>query len=438
MTQALDYDQTYYWQVVEVNEAEDPRSYAGPVWSFSTPAYGVVDGFDQYDDACQRIFFAWEDGLGHNGGEDVDDCDEPASNGNGGGSIVGNASAPFAEQAIVYAGAQAMPLEYDNAFGASEATLTLDGQDWTASGIQSLSLMFYGAADNSGQLYVKINNTRVVYDGAADDIKASQWQPWIIDLASVGGNLQNVTSLAIGVDGVNAAGMLYIDEIRLYPLAAELVTPTEPDNANLLAHYAFDGNTNDSTGAHSLTAEGLPSYVAGMEGQAIKLNGLTDYVSVETSIELPTYTAALWLRVEGGTGNRDVLSLYDAAGGFGTLLEITGNGEIRYLHRFPLGNSGGNNVFSGPGYDDGAWYHVAAVKTDTSMSLFINGHFIGAVDDNTQYETLQRITLGVLKHDNLQRYFPGDLDEVYLYGRALSQEEILWLAGRTTPLVKPF
>jgi hypothetical protein len=215
--EALNYNSSYYWSVTEVNEAEAVSAYAGDVWRFNTPAYGVVDDFEGYDDACKRLFFAWEDGLGHNGGEDVEDCDEPASNGNGGGSIVGNASAPFAEKTIVNAGAQSMPFEYDNSFGVSEATLSLNGEDWTASGIKTLSLAFHGTAGNTGQLYVKINNTKVLYDLDATDIAAEQWQTWNIDLSSVGGNVTNVTSMAIGVDGAAASGMLYIDDIRLYP-----------------------------------------------------------------------------------------------------------------------------------------------------------------------------------------------------------------------------
>jgi len=221
LAQGLDYDQTYYWQVIEINETETPSAYAGPIWRMSTPAYGVVDDFDLYDDACNRIFFAWEDGLGHNGSEGIEGCDVAASNGNGGGSIVGNASAPFAEQAIAYAGAQSMPLEYDNAFGASEATLTFPAQDWSGSGIKSLSLYVFGAADNTGQLYLKINNTRV--DGAPDISKAG-WQPWHIDLSQVGGNLSNVTSLTLGIDGANAAGKLYVDAIHLYPQLRESST----------------------------------------------------------------------------------------------------------------------------------------------------------------------------------------------------------------------
>ncbi len=216
-TGALNYATTYYWSVTEVNDSEAVSSYAGDIWSFTTPDYGIVDSFDQYDDKCNRVFFAWEDGLGHNGGDEVEDCEEPASNGNGGGSIVGNAQAPFAERSTVNVDSQqSMPLSYDNAFGASETTLILDGQDWTTSDVRTLSLFFYGQPDNSGQLFVKINDSKVVYTGAATDISQAQWQRWDIDLTSIGG-LQNVATLAIGVDGASAAGMLYIDDIRLYP-----------------------------------------------------------------------------------------------------------------------------------------------------------------------------------------------------------------------------
>jgi len=178
----------------------------------------VVDDFDQYNDKCNRIFFAWIDGLGHSGGKRIDNCDAPPSNGNGGGSIVGNAKAPFAEQSIVNPGGsrQSMPFNYDNRYGDSYATLDIPGEDWTTISVKSLSLSFRGTTGNTGTLYVMINNTKIVYDGNPADIAHGAWQVWSIDLTDVRG-LQNVTSLSIGVDGAGAAGMLYIDDIRLPP-----------------------------------------------------------------------------------------------------------------------------------------------------------------------------------------------------------------------------
>jgi len=218
-TGPLHYAQTYYWSVAEVNEAETPPSYAGEVWSFSIPDYGIVDDFEGYDDNCNRIFFNWEDGLGHNGSEGLDDCHMPASDGNGGGSIVGHAQAPFAERSIVNSGAQSMPFAYDNALGPSEATRMLDGQNWSVSGIQTLSIAFYGTPGNTGDLYIKINNIRVAYDGDPDNLAVNIWQTWNIDLTALQ-HVDNVTLFTLGVDGADAAGMLYIDDIRLSPQTA--------------------------------------------------------------------------------------------------------------------------------------------------------------------------------------------------------------------------
>ena len=147
----------------------------------------------------------------------------------------------------------------------------------------------------------------------------------------------------------------------------------------------------------------------------------------------------MWLRVDGGTGSRDIFSAYDSAGAHGILLELRGNGTLRYLHRFPFGGSEGTDIYSPGAYDDGAWYHAGIVKSPDTTTLYVNGERVGSAADATAFDqVLQNITLGVLKHDNLTRYFPGALDDVYLYGRALSQEEVASLAGRTEAFSEAF
>jgi len=77
-------------------------------------------------------------------------------------------------------------------------------------------LHFQSDPDNSGgQLYVKINGVKVAYDGGADALTNVVWQPWSIDLTSVGTNLGNVTTLTIGIEG-GRSGIIYVDDVRLY------------------------------------------------------------------------------------------------------------------------------------------------------------------------------------------------------------------------------
>jgi len=454
----LNYATTYYWQIVEVNDAEDPAAHAGPVWSFSTAPYGIVDDFDQYNDNCERIFFAWEDGLGHNGGEDVDNCDVAPSNGNGGGSIVGHAQSPFAERTIVHSGSQSLPLEYDNAFGPSEATLSFDSQDWTAHNIKSLSLFFRGDPANTGQLYVKINNTKVSYDGLADALQRDQWTPWNIDLSAVGGNLQAVTGLTIGVDGATAAGMLYVDDIRLYPLAPEVITPVDPGAANLVAYYPFDGDYQDASGnnRHGAPVGGDPSFAPGVQGQALNLNAvtITEHIDIagykgivadQTDPDNPVqaaFTVACWINtIDNGSlvfwGSGDGAPV----GGQYQNFRIDG-GRLRSEH--------GNGRFRGAStVNDGEWHHVAlAVDTGTNMvppgtRIFVDGMQDAEGADTANAQNIWNITADVdmaigARTTAGDRLFVGLLDEVRVYDRALTNGEIASLAGLAQAFDRPF
>jgi hypothetical protein len=426
----LDYARTYYWQIVEVNDAETPASNAGDVWSFSTPAYGTVDNFDQYDNDCQRIFFAWEDGLGHNGGEDVDDCDVAPSNGNGGGSIVGNASSPFAERTIVRSG-QSMPLEYDNAFGPSEATLLLDSQDWTTGGVQTLSLFFYGQAGNTGQLYVKINNSKVMYGGLPDALQRAQWLPWNIDLSTVAGNLQSVTSLTLGIEGASAQGLIYVDDIRLYPLASETIEPVAPDPGDpaLVAYYEFEGNANDTQGNYNGTPAGGPTYVPGKLGQAINLDEIDDQVVYLLAQEeiWPAYSVSLWAKTDlfAQNVNSSLFSVsVNTSSGFQLDLDGTDPGNYRY--------HGSADSTIGPA--SSSWAHIGVSCDGIQTKLYFNGILSGTI--SVADTTFSKLAVGVNRAED--NWFGGVIDEVKVYDRALSGGEIAGLAGVTTPIDQPF
>jgi len=112
-----------------------------------------------------------------------------------------------------------MPFEYNNTTATySEAKRTFDSpQDWTKHGIKTLTVWFYGDSANvAQQMYVKINNTKIPYDGEAANLTVAQWQMWQIDLTGL--NVGSVRTLSIGFDrinGIGGAGKILIDDIRL-------------------------------------------------------------------------------------------------------------------------------------------------------------------------------------------------------------------------------
>ena len=122
------------------------------------------------------------------------------------------------ETTIVNGGSQSLPIHFDNsAAPLSEATRTFDAvMDWSKHGVQSLVLFFQGSpANTGGQLYVKINETKISYDGAPSDLMQSGWNQWTIPLSSVSeSTLSRVTSLTIGIEG-SGSGVVYVDEIEL-------------------------------------------------------------------------------------------------------------------------------------------------------------------------------------------------------------------------------
>jgi len=196
----------YYWRVDE--HKTDGTVTAGNVWSFTVADYLIVDDFEPYNDiplgepGSNLVYEAWLDGY-----------NDPTN-----GSTMGYVSGVSLETNNVHGGRKSVPFAYDNTTaGISEVVRNFTpAQDWTEHGVNTLSLWFAGADTNvAGQLYVKVNGIQVNYDGDAGNLTLAVWQSWNIDLASIGVNLNSITSLAIGIQGTGAAGTLLLDDIRL-------------------------------------------------------------------------------------------------------------------------------------------------------------------------------------------------------------------------------
>jgi hypothetical protein len=213
----LEWNTTYYWRVDEANSTNADSPWTGPVWSFATASFLIVDDMESYNDipegepGSNRIYLAWADGY-----------DNPTIN----GSVVGNDPPPIAEQTIVHSGLQSMPMLYDNAVGISEATLTLtSNRDWTVNGVNTLVIWYRGAPTNAAEpMYVVLNGSAGVDNDNPNAAQAAIWTEWTIDLsrfADQGVNLTNVTSITLGLGNranptAGGAGIMYYDDIRLY------------------------------------------------------------------------------------------------------------------------------------------------------------------------------------------------------------------------------
>ncbi len=209
----LEWNTTYYWRIDEANNANADSPWTGPLWSFTTANFLIIDDMESYNDldedepGSNRIYLAWVDGY-----------NDPTN-----GSQVGNLDIPFAEPSIVHSGNWSMPFTYDNAVGKSEATLTLtDKREWTVNSVDTLTIWFRGETGNAAeQMYVALNGNARIDHNDPDAATSMSWKEWNIDLqafADQGVNLANVNSITLGLSSVTGGtGKMYFDDIRLYP-----------------------------------------------------------------------------------------------------------------------------------------------------------------------------------------------------------------------------
>jgi hypothetical protein len=245
----LELNRTYAWKVNEVNDTSVPASWEGPLWTFTTVAYSVVDDFESYDDTCNRIFFSWVDGFGHSGSTD---CGVPSSSGNGTGSTVGNVSPPFAEGTLVHSGKQSMPLWFDNTkapFYSETRREWQTGQNWTLGGANTLTVWLRGDA----AAFAETSPGTIIMNGIGTDIWGSgdQCRFAYRQLKGNGTILAKVESVA-NTNGWAKAGVMIRESIDAGSTHAMVVVT--PANGVSFQRRALSGDVSTGTDTPGLAA----------------------------------------------------------------------------------------------------------------------------------------------------------------------------------------
>jgi hypothetical protein len=214
--------------------------------------------------------------------------------------------------------------------------------------------------------------------------------------------------------------------------------------ANMTAWWPFDepsGTTaNDLAGVpNNGTLVNGPTHIAGMVGGALRFDGVNDHVTVADHAELNFGTGDLsidaWIRT---TGTTDILPIVDKRATVGNLPRgytlFLFNGRLAFQLADAVG-TGFTNYISNASVNDGNWHHVAVTVQRTggspSLILYVDGMpapggtftnpRTGNLTNTAQLWIGRRIPVPGAQ---AARYFIGDIDEVELFNRALSQQEI--------------
>ena len=212
--------------------------------------------------------------------------------------------------------------------------------------------------------------------------------------------------------------------------------PLDPD---LVAWYRFDegefaGGVVDEIGMHDgeCVLDGCPHPIRGVIGSAAAFDGIDDLVHVPTSAMLQVgdaLTVTTWLRVETIDGVFQTV----AAKAYLALIEDTWEIGVNAsgVMRWGLATEDGlNPSVNIPPPPLGTWIHVAGTFDGDAARLYIDGVLAAETVGGVIAQDEHDVTLGGgFDNEADANWLEGALDEVRIYRRALTEDEIAALAN---------
>ncbi|HNR89618.1 MAG TPA: LamG domain-containing protein [Spirochaetota bacterium] len=206
-------------------------------------------------------------------------------------------------------------------------------------------------------------------------------------------------------------------------------TPAGPPLEGLIAYYPFTGNSEDESGnGRHASIHGNPRLTADVNGyldNAYAFNGSGDFM--DTPIyHLPTeFTLAAWIKVNDTSSENPILSKNSSDGAPENGCEFCMS-VLPLLHiRFVVSDGTVFSVVSTQRIKVGEWTHVAVRFRENGRSVIIDGQYDTLVTGFvSRAQQPMQIQIGRYHPDTGLLHFNGSIDEVLIYGRALSDGEI--------------
>jgi len=215
-----------------------------------------------------------------------------------------------------------------------------------------------------------------------------------------------------------------------------------PDNAysTNLALYQLDGNANDTTGNYNGTASNV-TYSTGEFGQAAEFNGSSSnltFTGLKTNgspLTVTSFSVSMWVNFNSFSSIQNLISNLDGLNyAIGWILNVDINGKIGIL----TDNNTSVNWLMYKIYEQAlsinTWYNLVLVSDGTNNRLYINGNESSTVT----YVIGSQVALNANASDleigfgGSTRIPNGSIDQVRIFDKAISEEEVATLYAETT------
>jgi hypothetical protein len=233
-----------------------------------------------------------------------------------------------------------------------------------------------------------------------------------------------------------------IDDIAIYnrALSAEEIQAIYNEQApsGLIAHYPFTGSAVDISGNDNhgtVNGATLTEDRFGNMNSAYEFDGVDDYIQVDSIIDLSNIdlSTSFWFKPDSIPSNNErVLWYFYGENNNGFACNLTRDSTF-YFHNWEHSSSSKPYEISTNGkYDVGIWYNLITVYqingTQININIYLNGDLIISEIHEYSAPDLSKLRIGthgtVLANNNGSVTFTGSIDDIKIYNRALSEEEI--------------
>lgn len=210
-------------------------------------------------------------------------------------------------------------------------------------------------------------------------------------------------------------------------------TPCVAVPAGVVSWWKAEGDANNFAGTNNGAIVGGVGFGSESIGQSFVFNGYDSYINIPSSDALKPsgpFTLEAWIKYTGDPGSYSGYCIAakgaDAENAVDWALTVSANKRLR-PH---INVNGGWYYFDcNTTLQEGVWYHVAMNYDGAHLQGYINGALDGSTDVSGPVQTsddpLRIGAYAPVNGDGSKAYFSGNIDEVTLYARSLSSEELL-------------
>ena len=234
--------------------------------------------------------------------------------------------------------------------------------------------------------------------------------------------MRKVVGSGLSRNGIEVFHSCYGSSRKILPMNKEglvLYMPVDCNMMNIVADCSGKLNHGTRYGA-TITNNGKI-------GQGLQFDGIDDYVDcgIHSSLNIINeITVEAWVKNLGSPGTYKYLI---SRGGYQYHLYTGSSGNISFFIKDADG-TGNKGVWDAESIWDGNWHYITGLADGSKVRLFVDGSEVGT-SGNYSGSIVSHIGgtlhLGGIAPSSMPHFYKGKIDEIKIYNRALSPEEVL-------------